>query len=157
MQISDSGVDRLSQAIFAIDNPQVVEAYSEYDFEPISFKSSSELASYIKQKISSPKGIAYVFVVYPDMQGKATKKRIELDPLRVPNHKFRYTWEGWGLIYIQITAPNLGVTSNISVNSEARAIKWAATHPELELPSTWNWQAVKRHQSRLQRVLKKET
>ena len=155
MQISESGIDCLAEAVFAVDNPQVVEAYSEYDLEPISFSSSSELSNYIKQKLSFPKGLAYIYVVYPDMEGQAIKKKIELNPLKVPNHKFRYTWKGWGLISVQVASPEFGLPSRVSANSEARAIKWAPTYREIDPPSLWNWVAVKKHTSRLQRVLKK--
>lgn len=155
MQISENGIDNLAKAIFAVERPQVVEAYSEYDSEPISFNCPLELSAYIKRKISNPKGLAHLFVIYPDMEGKATKRRIELNPLKFPNHKFRYTWEGWGLISIQVAAPDLGIVSNIGANSEARAIKWSTIHPELEPPSAWNWSAVKKHKSRLNRMLKK--
>ena len=155
MQISENGIDLLTGAIFAGENPQVFEAYSEFDCEPISFTSSQELSVYIKQKASNPKGLAYLVVVYSDMGGKAIKRRIELNPLKVPNHKFRYTWEGWGLISVQVASPDLGIASGIGANSEARAIKWSSTYPEMEPPSVWNWPAVKKHQSRLKRVLKK--
>jgi hypothetical protein len=61
----------------------------------------------------------------------------------------------WGLISVQVASPDLGIASNIGANSEARAIKWSSTYPEMEPPSVWNWSAVKKHQSRLKRVLKK--
>jgi hypothetical protein len=155
MQFSENGIDRLAEAVFSVDNPQVVEAYSEYDLEPISFNSSLELAHYIKKKLSLPKGLAYIFVVYPDMKGQAVKKSIELNPLKVPNHKFRYTWEGWGLISIQLASPEVNIISSVDANTEVRALKWAATYPDFEPPSLWNWEAVKKHKNRLQRVLKK--
>jgi len=155
MKISDDGINFLADAVFAVDNPQVVEAYSEYDLEPVSFSSAQELAHYVKQKLSIPKGLAYIFVVYPDMEGQAVRKAIELNSSKVPNHKVRYTWQGWGLISIQVASPELGITSNVSANTEGRALKWAATYPELEPPSAWNWSYVKKHKSRLQRVLKK--
>jgi hypothetical protein len=120
MQISENGVDCLAEAVFAVDKPQVVVAYSEYDMEPITFSSSAELAQYIKQKLSFPKGLAYIFVVYPDMEGQAIRKQIELNPIKVPNHKFRYTWDGWGLISVQVASPELGITSNVSANTEVR-------------------------------------
>jgi hypothetical protein len=155
MKISVSGINLLTEAIFSVERPQVVEAYSEYDCEPISFNSSLELSDYIKQKISNPKGLAYLFVVYPDMEGTAIKRKIELNPLKGPNHKFRYTWEGWGLISVQVASPDLGIVSKIDANSESRAIKWFSIYPEMEPPSVWNWSAVKKHQSRLKRALKK--
>ncbi len=155
MQISENGIDCLAEAVFAVDNPQVVEAYSEYDLEPISFSSSLELSSYINRKLSVPKGLAHIFVVYPDMEGNLIKRTIELNSLKVPNHKFRYTWEGWGLISIHVASPEFGLPSCVSANTEARAIKWTPTRHEIDPPSLWNWAAVKKHTSRLQRVLKK--
>jgi hypothetical protein len=50
MQISKNGIDILAKAIFAVERPQVVEAYSEYDCEPIFFNCPLELAAYINQK-----------------------------------------------------------------------------------------------------------
>ncbi|GAB6140504.1 hypothetical protein JCM14076_12330 [Methylosoma difficile] len=155
MQISESGIDCLAEAVFVVENPQVVEAYSEYDLEPIYFSSSSELSNYIKHKLALPKGLAYIYVVYPDMEGQAIKRKIELNPLKVPNHKFRYTWEGWGLISIQVASTEIGLPSSVNANSEARAIKWEHTNREIDPPSLWNWAAVKRHTSRLRRILKK--
>ena len=155
MKISESAINLLTDSIFSVERPLVVEAYSEYDCEPMTFNSSLELSVYIKQKISIPKGLAYLFVVYPDMVGKPTKRRIELNPSKILDHKYRYVWEGWGLISVQIASPDFGIASNIGANSEARAIRWSSTYPELEPPSVWNWSAVKKHQSRLKRVLKK--
>lgn len=154
MQISESGINLLAEAVFAFEGAQVVEAYSEYDCEPISFDSSLELAAYINQKLSFSEGRAYIFVVCPDMGGQAARRKIELNPSIMPNHKFRYTWKGWGLISVQVASSFLGIKSNIRENTEARAIKWSSSYPEMESPSVWNWSAVKKHQSRLKRVLK---
>ena len=155
MQISESGINFLAEAIFAVENPQVVEAYSECDREPLSFGSASELAFYIEQKLTLSKILVHIFVVYPDMQGGAVKKRIELNQSKMPEHKFRYTWEGWGLISIQLSPPQSKLASSVSANTEARALKWAPNYSEYGSPSAWNWAAVKKHQNKLQRVLKR--
>ncbi len=155
MQLSKEAIKALCDAIFASENPVVVEAYSDFDKEPLSFNQADELEVYISNKIEFPKGMASIFVVYPEMKGQARLRKIELDPEKVPNHKFRYTWDGWGLISIQITAPDLGIQSNINANSETRAKKWESTHPEFEPTSVWNWNFVNKHKNRLKRVLNK--
>ncbi len=155
MKLSEEGIRELCEAIFAFEKPVVVEAYSEFDRAPLSFNLTNDLATYIASKIENPKGLAHLFVVYPEMEGKPRLRRIKINSKKVANHKFRYTWEGWGLISIQIVAPDLGIESNINANSEARAKKWESTYPEYEPPSTWNWTAVTKHKNRLKRVLKK--
>lgn len=155
MHISKEGVRELCEAIFAIDNPFVVEAYSEFDCEPLSFDHVVDLENYINDKVRNPKGLAHLFVVYPEMAGKASLKKINLNSKKVSGHKFRYTWEGWGLITVQIAAQELGIESNINANSEARAKKWESTYTDHESPSFWNWKAVTKHKNRLKRVLKK--
>lgn len=155
MEISEEGIKKLSEAIFAFDNPVVVEAYSEFDCEPVSFVHAVDIEKYICDKVRVPKGLAHLFVVYPDMVGKARLKKINLNTEKISEHQFRYTWEGWGLISIQIAAPQIGLESNINANSEARAKKWESVYPEFDPPSIWNWKAVTKHKNRLKRVLKK--
>lgn len=155
MQISKEGVRELCEAIFAVDDPTVVEAYSDYENEPLSFDHVVDLENYINDKLRNPKGLAHFYVVYPEMEGKAILRKIALDSKRVSGNKFRYSWEGWGLITVQISAPELSIKSNINANSEARAKKWEGIYPEFEPPSTWNWKAVTKHKNRLKRVLKK--
>ena len=155
MRISKEGLRELCEAIFAVDNPTVVEAYSEFDCEPLSFDHAVDLEIYINDKLRNPKGLAHLFVVYPEMVGKASLRKINLNSKNVLGHKFRYTWEGWGLITVQIASPELNLESNINANSEARAKKWESTYPEYESLSIWNWKAVTKHKNRLKRVLKK--
>lgn len=98
----------------------------------------------------------YLFVHYADMGGKLVRETIHLDPNAVPRHKLRYTWNGWGLIAIQLyLSSKPSPISRITANSEARASKWAATLSERDPADTWNWPAVKSHVRRLQRVLKR--
>jgi hypothetical protein len=151
--LTDSAIDAVSGALFEKPNPWVAEAYSAYDAEPLLFASSDEVAKYIRGVLALPRGLAFLFVVYPDMNGRAVRETIRLDPKHVPGHKLRYTWQGLGLISVQLA--HEGVRSHIAANSQARAEKWAPTYPLWDGPGTWNWKAVASHTRRLQRVLKR--
>jgi hypothetical protein len=156
MPLTEQAIDTIASAIFEVPGAQVFEAYSDFDKEPRRFASADELGRYVKDRISTPDGMAHVFVVYPDMAGRAVRKMIQLDPAKVPEHTIRYTWEGWGLISVQLGAENgLQSASCVTANSEKRAIKWASTYSDLPPPNTWNWKCVKSHMRRLQRVLQK--
>ena len=155
MTFSDDAINKISAAIFEIPGVQVLEAYSEYDKEPKIFGSAQDFSAYAKKQLSTPRGLAFVFVIYPDMAGSAVQKAIYLDRNKFPNHSVRYTWEGWGLISIQLASPDAGISSSINANTEKRALMWAPTHPDFDPPSTWDWAAILRHKRRLQRVLKK--
>jgi YD repeat-containing protein len=98
--LTPSAVDLIAVGVFSKPDPLVVEAYSEPDREPLSFSSHAELVTYIEKQISEPRGLAFVFVVYPDMRGRPVRKTIQLDPKHCPGQKLRYTWDGWGLISI---------------------------------------------------------
>jgi hypothetical protein len=91
MVIPDAAVDAFAAGVFAKPDPFVVEAYSVPDREPLQFTSAASLAAYLKARISQPKGLAYVFVVYPDMAGQAVRRTIHLDPKSCPGQTLRYT------------------------------------------------------------------
>lgn len=147
-------VDALAAAVFEGRDPWVAEAFSAFDKKPLQFSSASELAGFATRKLAAANGLAYCFVVYPDMRGRAVRETIRLKPGSVPGHRLRYTWQGWGLISLQLAAEEAGMSSRIAVNSEARAKRWASTEPSWDSPATWNWSAVASHARRLQRVLK---
>jgi hypothetical protein len=156
--LPDSAIKTMAAAVFARPDPWVSEAYSAFDVEPRQFSSTDELADYIRTTVAEPRGLAYFFVLYPDMAGRAVRETIRLKPGSVPGHKLRYTWQGWGLISVQLVRDDqLDYPSRVSANSLARAEKWASTKPSWDLPSTWNWKAVTSHARRLQRVLNSVT
>jgi len=149
-------IELIAAAVFSKPGAEVLEAYSDYDREPLEFRSATELADYAKEKVLKQRALAFVFVRYPDMRGTAILETIHLRPGAVANHKRRYTWQGWGLISVQLQdggSPH--PPSRVSANSKARALKWAPTQPEWAAPTTWDWSAVQRHTGRLQRVLNK--
>lgn len=149
--ITDAAINALAAAIFAKPSPWVSEAYSAFDAEPIQFHSADEVARYMREEVGKPKGLAYLRIVYPDMGGIPVRETIQLKPGSVPGHTLRYTWQGWGMITVQLGCP----WSRICANSQARAEKWASTCPDWASPDTWNWKAVASHTRRLQHVLKK--
>jgi len=155
MNLSKSAIIAIADAVFDKPSPIVVEAYSDFDQDPLDFKNSPQLAAYIEFQLSKQKGLAYFFVVYPDMRGEPIRRTIHINPEKVPGKKLRYTWQGWGLISVQLATPDFGLGSSINANSEKRAVKWASTNTEIPPPSSWDWFAVESHKKRLQRVLKK--
>jgi len=155
MKTTDEVVEAICDAIFTVESTQVVETYSEYDQKPISFSNALELAKYILECLAKPNGLVDLSIVYPEMGSRPILKKIELDPKRVKEYKFRYTWGGWGLISVQISLSDQKLCARVSANSESRATKWASTYPEFGPVSNWNWAAVKRHKDRLSRVPKK--
>ena len=150
--LTDSAIAAVVGAVFEKPDPWVAEAYSEYDAEPLLFRSESEMVSYAQRKLAVPSGLAFFFLVYPDMRGRAVRETIRLKPGSVPGHQLRYTWQGWGLISIQLTKADQ--RSRVSSNSLQRALKWQSTYPSFDPPSTWDWKAVASHTRRLQRVFK---
>jgi hypothetical protein len=151
--LTESAIDTVARAVFDAPDPWVAEAYSAYDKEPLVFSTADQLARYIRATIAEPRGLAFFFVVYPDMNGHAVRKTIHLKPESVPGHSLRYSWQGLGLISVQLSREDL-TASRIAANSRARAEKWASTYPNWDAPDTWNWTAVRRHAARLQRVLR---
>jgi hypothetical protein len=155
--LTPSAVDLIAAGVFSKPAPLVIEAYSAPDQEPLSFSSQSELTAYFETQISDPRGLAFVFVVYPDMRGRPVRKTIHLDPKHCPGQKLRYSWDGWGLISIQLYGAQRFRMSRIAANSAARASAWASTYPEWSSPNEWDWKAVASHTRRLQRIFKKVT
>ncbi len=154
-ELTDTEITSFANAVFDTPGVDVLEAYSIYGKVPRQFESAIELVQYINESLSTRKGMAYFFVVYPDMVGRAIRKKIHLKHDAVPGESFRYTWEWWGLISVIFDYPDQRVRKHcVSANSKKRAEKWSATYPEWPTPDTWNWPAVERHTRRLRRAMK---
>ncbi len=156
MKYSPEKVTLIADAIFSKETLKVVEGYSEFDQEPIEFRSASELACYLTKKLVTKRISTDIRVVYPDMGCELSKEKIILDPDKVSGKTFRYTWSGWGQIILQLEGAEKKIEINrVTSNSEQRALKWVGVYPEKEPVDSWNWDAVGKHTRRLQRVLKK--
>ena len=145
-------VPRVVEAIFAIDNPIVSEAYSKFDEDIVIFYSEEELIGNINQERESGNKLLTFSVYYSDTQGFREVRKIALKPGAVDGHKYRYAVSGWGVI--QFHLERLSETTfkcYFGVNTEKRANKWIATYPELKSPNLWNWQLVEKHLRKLSR------
>lgn len=84
-------------------------------------------------------------------------RRIDLEPDGSDAADFRYTCEGWGLIQLDYGGPWRGGLrwSRTNHNTAKRAGAWAATYPELGDPADWDWSAVTKASSRLNRAIRR--
>jgi hypothetical protein len=152
--VSDAAIQAIAEAIFKERPLAVVEAYSVFGQELRTFRSPEEFCAYVMARRDSLDGSAHVAVHYPDMAGKLAQTRVSLDRRKCNGYAYRYRAEGWGLVWVYLQLRPANPDSFISANSEKRALAWAATLPELDPPTTWDWPAVGRHLRRLRRVLK---
>lgn len=149
-------VEAVATAIFEKGSPTVVEAYSAFGQPLRYFAAAADLVEYAQARSKEPHGAVHIAVHYADMAGRLQTRRIALDPSKCGGHTYRYSCEGWGLIWVHIElSPSPKLEPSISANSEKRAMAWAKTYPEMDPPSIWNWTAVASHLRRLRQVLRK--
>ena len=156
--ISRQSLEKIVDAVYDGD-PNVFEAYSDYDCEIKSFPNKESLITDISTELSKDNRhkSVYYFLIYPGSGGIIKKRKIDLDPKRSDGATYRYTAEGWGLIQFQLDLTNTEkISCRFAVNSEKRANKWSSTYPEFESPSLWNWVTVEKHARRLIRALRKQ-
>ncbi len=154
-RISASSIEALVQAVFDHGPVTVVEAYSAFDSPLQYFAKPDDLLGYVETNAVAPNTTVHVAIHYPNMGGRLTTRRIELNQSKVPHAAYRYAIEGWGLIWIYLDlsdSPKLAPF--VSANSESRALKWQQTYPDLDPPTHWCWPAVETHARRLRRVLR---
>lgn len=146
------------EAIYQGD-PEVFEAYSEFESELRHFPTKESLQQLIADKLADSTKHKFIFCLlrYPGSNGLIVKRRVELNPKKCDGATFRYLMEGWGLIAFQLTLTDIdNISCTFSVNSKKRAETWSDIHPELGSPSLWNWQIIEKNTRRLIRVLRKE-
>lgn len=153
--LSDEAIKAVAEAIFSDAPVTVVEAYSDFSQEARQFHCAEEVCRYaigVRETGNNP----HLVVHYPDMGGRLALRRCSLDPDKCDGHTYRYTAEGWGLIFVYLQIASAGrLGSFVSANSEKRALAWEPTYPDMDPPGTWNWPAVGRHTRRLTRALKR--
>lgn len=97
------------------------------------------------------------FVLWsPEMGGHVSHERIDFTPAAAAKvgATHRFAVRGWGMIqlYTGFRHGELGLApSHTSHNSVARAEKWHRTYREMGPPDAWDWAAVRRISSRLNR------
>lgn len=155
LPLSDSAVVAMAEAIFS-KAPVVVVETDSFDSEPRTFATVVEFCEYAVAQKTAACGSVHVAVLYPDMEGRLSQTRREFTSDNGIDLKYGVSVVGWGLIRVHLDLKGgRSLGSWVSANSQKRAEKFAATYPELDSPSVWNWLAVKSHERRLARVLKK--
>ncbi len=143
-------------SIYASGEPIVKQAYSDYDAPTKTFPSLQSLQDDIACVPEQKRKFFHYAIYYPAARGFVLEKRIELKPGAVKNHTHRFSQEGWGLIFLQITFKDAGnVECCVLANSETRANNWSVTLARLGAPDRWDWVVVKHHAGRLIRFVRK--
>lgn len=143
-------------SIYASGDPVVKEAYSNFDSPTKTFPTVQSLRDDIDYTYSQKREFFYYSIYYPAAKGFVLEKRIELKPGAVKNHTHRFSQEGWGLIYLQLTFKHPEAFEyRVAVNSETRANNCAEMHEGLRDPDGWEWDVIKFHSGRLIRLVRK--
>lgn len=154
--ITRDGIGELLTCIFASGAPIVREAYSEFGRCTRAFPTLQSLRENIILGLEQGKTFFHYAIYYPEAKGFVLERRIELKPGAVKSHTHRFSQEGWGLIFLQITLKGPAVVEcRIAVNSETRANNWQDTLDRLKEPALWNWEVVNRYGGRLTRLVRK--
>lgn len=154
LPISESALFAMAEAIFSNWPLAVVESDS-FDSEPRRFATAAEFCEYAEMQKAAAFGSVRVAVLYPDMGGRLTQSRRDFATDITGGPRFGISIEGWGVVRIHLDVKGgRPLASFVSANTQKRAERWAATYPELDSPSTWNWGAVTTHQRRFARILK---
>jgi len=150
-----SRLPKLTHAVFAVEQPEIYEAYSAYEREPRQFTVAEQLDSLMLDGGPDPKAHLDLAVWYPSCGGRVEKKLIYLQPEKCGGHTFRYSIAGWGIFRLQCDfRPDSLVECRIAVNTHKRAAKWETHYPEWLAVEAWNWPAVEKHERRLLRKLR---
>ena len=116
--LSDAAFASVAAAIFANGSPTVVEAYSDFDKEPLRFLAAEDICEYSKRARGSGLTCVHLALHFPDTLGELRKRRITLHPVKFQGHTHRFTCEGWGLVFAY-RRPEQGRVLHISAYAEA--------------------------------------
>lgn len=145
--------EELFRFVFSNASWQLLEAYSRCDQPLRTFDTAATALDALERNGRASFGL----VLYaPEMGGRVEQRRITLNADAVPGATFRYSSEGWGLIHLQLEPARNGRlhASHTSHNTEKRARLWESTYPELTAVESWDWRAVSRVSSRLNRFIR---
>jgi hypothetical protein len=145
------GDDQLAvlNAVFELRLFRVFEAYSEPGNSLREFASPAE----IPHEPHGPYLMLYALGTGPE----PSAHRFELRPGAAAGATFRYRCEGWGLIQLHfgnVFKDDQLRWSHTNHNTANRAAKWSPVYPELGDPATWEWPAVTRASSKLNRTIR---
>ncbi|MHA7059515.1 hypothetical protein ACWGOQ_0019980 [Aquimarina sp. M1] len=155
VSIQRQKVDDIIKLAFKIGEVRIFESYSDMDEEIIEIKNYSNYLDYFQESINKKKKYIAFGLYYEEAAGYWQIQKTVLDPEYCDGKTFRYTIEGWGIIYIQLDLTEEQIECRIAANTEKRTQKWESTHPELKSPDLWNWKIVASKARKLIRELKK--
>lgn len=140
----------LISEVFESGGPDFYLKDTDYGEEVCQFASAAEVDARITATIEA-RGRSVGFAIhFPETRGYTEKERVGLDPRRCKGHTFRYSIQGWGVIFLQLDFYGLPeIECYISCNSQKRAEAWSDTYAELKSPDLWDWKAVERSCRRL--------
>jgi hypothetical protein len=142
-------------AVFAVGDPEVYQAYSDYDRDLESFPTPEVVEAYMATKLQESRSFFDFAIWYPSCQGQVEREKINLKPECCDGHTLRYSVGGWGIFHLQLDfKPSPKIDCRIAVNSEKRAVVWQAHYPEWLSVDAWNWPEVRKQERRLMRKLR---
>jgi hypothetical protein len=152
-----SDLEAILGYVFAPGEFTVYEAYSEPEAELRTFTSTAELARSYPIGYCQGAAPSVLLQLLAKNSGAATIERFPLEPSKCNGKTYRHRSSGWGLIQLHLggIGPKGLVPSHTNHNSQARALKWASTYPELPSPATWDWPTVQATSSKLNRFIRK--
>lgn len=139
--------------VFALPGCVLHEAYSRPDNALRPFTTLESVTSAFDVATEE----VYVMLHSPEMHGRVTERRIDLRAGAIPGATLRFAVEGSGLIQLILRAPLRGKlrASHTNHNSEARARASAQVSTAAAGDfASWDWKAVHRISSRLNRFMR---
>ena len=141
--------------IFSETDCKVFEAYSEHEKDLREFKSVSAV---LEAFYSKPFGTFFFALWSPSVSSNVSVRRIELKPEKCNGATFRFTIEGWGIMYFnlgRISGSEID-SSNFGHNSEKRARNWEVTlFDRLGSVEDWDWKLLNKLSGKIQYHIRK--
>lgn len=136
-------------AVFRLGGLRVFEAYSDPDTDLRGYADPEEIPA-------KPHGL-HLMLHAVDSGPGPTVERFDLKPSAITGVTFRHRCQGWGLIQLHLGgfSQEHGLSwSHTNHNTSRRAEKWTDAYPELGDPGAWDWAAITRASSRLNRAIR---
>ena len=144
--------------VFASGEYSVFESYSEPEQDLRKFSSVAEVENAYRLGECTGTAPSVLLQLLASGTGTTTVERVALDPRHCGGMNFRFRASGWGLIqlYLGGVGPRGLIPSHTNHLSEAKAIKYEASHPISVSVSAWNWRGVESASRRLNRFIHKQ-
>ncbi|GAB5399405.1 MAG: hypothetical protein Aureis2KO_09900 [Aureisphaera sp.] len=156
--IDQNQLYHLIEWILSDSKNQLYESYSEFEKEIVRIETLSGFKGYLGNGISNGKK-QFGFGIYnPESKGNFSISKIMLNPKYTNGKTYRYTIQGWAIIFIHLDMQNdeNNIQCRISVNSKKRTENWFSTNPEFGNPELWDWNSVEKTARKIIGLLNKK-